>query len=73
MEITIEQLESLLNEQKRLVAEKLINSSTEWNAENIPGRIESLRSKINENSFMQIAKNASIPNDVIVLKKYNIK
>lgn len=73
MEITIEQLESLLNEQKRLVAERLINSSTEWNAENTPGHVESLRSKINENSFMQIAQHTSLPNDLLILKKYNIK
>ena len=70
MEITIQQLKALLDEQKKITAERLLNSTSYYNN----ASTESVRYSLdlNRDKFLDIAINSSYPNDFIVLNKYKI-
>jgi len=68
MEITLEQLEDLLKQQKDIVIEKLLHSSSYYNGDNTPGRMNTLN--IDEPKFIETGRRTPLPNDVEVLKKY---
>ena len=71
MEITIEQIESLLREQKKLVIEKLLNSTSYYNSENTESSLKSL--PIDKNKFTELGEKADYPKDIKILKSYGIK
>ena len=68
IEITIQQLEELLNEQKRIVIEKLAGQSGYYNAETDSSNYRPL--KIDKNKFFETGMSAKYPQDLITLKKY---
>ena len=71
MEITIEQLERLLQEQKRITIEKLLGSTTYYNSENTDSVLKSL--PIDKEKFIELGMKARFPDDIETLKRYNIK
>ena len=71
MEISIEQLEYLLREQKRLTIDQLLGSTTYYNSENTIGVLKSL--PIDKDKFTELGMKAKLPNDIEILKRYNIK
>lgn len=68
LKVTVQQLEQLLNEQKRLVVEKLLGQPGYYNSESDAGTIRSL--PINKDKFTEVGMSAKLPNDVDVLKRY---
>lgn len=68
IKITIQQLEALLDQQKELVIEKLLNSSSYYNGDNTDGVQSSL--KINKERFEDSGRKSSYPHDFKVLTKY---
>ena len=70
MEITIQQLKALLDEQKKITAEGLLNSTSYYNNASTESVRHSL--DLNRDKFLDIAINSSYPNDFIVLNKYKI-
>lgn len=68
MEITLEQLQDLLQQQKDIVIDKLLNTSSYWNGENTPGHMKSIN--IETSKFIETGRRTPFPNDVEVLKKY---
>lgn len=71
MEITIEQLEYLLREQKRITIEKLLGSTTYYNSENTDAVLKSL--PIDKEKFTELGMKARFPDDIETLRRYNVK
>lgn len=68
IKISIQQLEALLDQQKEIVIEKLLNSSSYYNDDNTDGVQSSL--KINKDRFEDAGRKSSYPHDFKVLTKY---
>lgn len=71
MEISIEQIEYLLREQKKLVIERLLGSSSYYNSTNTASTSSSLT--IDEDRFRELGEKADLPKDIKILKSYGIK
>lgn len=71
MEISLEQLELLLKEQKRLVIEKLSQHTYMYNTESTDSHTKSL--PIDKEKFMEIGMKTELPRDIQILKNYGIK
>jgi len=71
MEISLEQIEWLLSEQKKLVIERLLNYKSSYNADSTPSYTVSLN--IDKDKFTEIGMKADIPNDIKILKHYGVK
>jgi len=71
MEISLEQIEALLNEQKKLVVERLLGSTSYYNSTNTESVSSSL--PIDKEKFTELGLKASLPKDIQILKNYNIK
>lgn len=70
IKITLEQLECLLHEQKRLVIETLLHHTYCYNKESTESNLIDI--PINKEKFNEIGMCASFPKDLLVLKKYTI-
>lgn len=68
IKISIQQLEALLDQQKELVIESLLNNSSYYNEASTPGM--SISMNINKERFELTGKKASYPHDFKVLTKY---
>lgn len=68
IEITLDQLKSLLNQQKEMVAEKLLGCTSYYNPESTAGHIKSMA--IDKDKFKSMAMECKHPNDIIILDKY---
>lgn len=68
MEFTIQQLEILLNDQKRIVIERLLNGTGYYNTESTAGVYKTL--PIDKEKFTEQGLKASYPDEFNVLKKY---
>lgn len=68
IKITIQQLESLLNQQKEIVIEKLAGQSSYYNLESDGGHMKTL--PINKDKFREAGIQARFPDEFVVLKKY---
>ncbi len=68
IKITIEQLESMLCQQKKLVIDKLVGQSSQYNSTNTDGTISPL--PIDETKFNQCGLGARFPDEFVTLKKY---
>lgn len=68
IKITLEQLESMLREQKQIVIERLSGSSSYYNSTNTDGCINTL--PIDKDKFKEHGMQARYPSDFEVLKKY---
>ena len=66
--ITVSDLERLLNQQKDIVINRLLQSTSYYNGENTPGISKSL--PINRKLFKEVGFSAKHPDDLIILKKY---
>jgi len=66
--MTLEELQSILDQQIELVIEKLIHGSYIYNKESDDGSYKSL--PIDEGKFKQIGRESKYPNDYNVLIKY---
>lgn len=66
--ITITELERLLNKQKELVIKNLCGTSSYYNSQNTAGHSNSL--PIDEIKFKEQGMASSFPNEFITLKKY---
>ena len=66
--MTVEELEYLLYEQKRLAVEQCLSHSYLYNKESDEGHARPL--PIDEEKFKQHGMKARFPNDFMVLKKY---
>jgi len=71
MEISLEQLENLLNEQKKIVIERLLGSTSYYNSTNTPSASSSL--PIDKEKFTETGISARMPRDIEILKNYNVK
>ena len=70
MNITIEQLESLLTQQKELVIEKLTGNSSQYNAGNTASQLNSLN--INWEAMKKLGMTAQFPEEFKIIKKYSL-
>lgn len=68
IEITVDQLELLLNEQKRITVNKCLEHNYVYNKESTEGNLISL--PIDEEKFKKQGMGAKFPNDFEILKKY---
>jgi hypothetical protein len=68
IELTIHQLEALLNEQKSITIEKFMEHSYNYNLESTEGNLKTL--PIDKDKFTQQGMKARFPNDFEILKKY---
>ncbi len=68
IEMTIEQLERMLNEQKRITVEKCLGHNYCYNTESTEGHLKTL--PIDEQKFKEQGMKAGYPNDFEVLKRY---
>lgn len=68
IEMTIEELEQMLYEQKKITVEKCLSHNYIYNKESTDGHSKSL--PIDEEKFKEWGMKASYPNDFNVLKKY---
>lgn len=68
IEITIEQLEYLLNRQKRIVIDKLKGCTSYWNGESTPAVSKAIN--IDDEKFLESGLESKFPEDFIILKKY---
>lgn len=68
IEMTIEQLESLLIQQKQITIERCLSNSYYYNMESTNGHSQSL--KIDKEKFVENGMTAGYPNDFKVLKQY---
>lgn len=68
MNITLEQLENLLNQQRELVIDRLLHTSSYWNGDSKPGH--QLSVNIVEDRFIETGRKTPLPEDVMVLKRY---
>ncbi len=71
MEITLEQLEGLLNEQKKIVIENLLGLTYYYNPESTESSSKSLA--IDREKFSELGMKSGFPKDVETLKRFNIK
>lgn len=71
MEISLDQLEHLLKEQKRLVIEKLSQHTHMYNTESTDSHTKSL--PIDKEKFMEIGMKSEFPRDIQILKNYGVK
>ncbi len=71
MDISLEKLEALLQEQKEITANHLLHNSYYYNQENTESTSKSL--PIDKEKFLDIAMRSKLPNDIIILKKYDVK
>lgn len=71
MEISIEQIEWLLAEQRKNVIEKLLNSTSYYNSESTDSHSKALT--IDKDKFREIGDRAELPKDIQILKNYGIK
>lgn len=65
---TMEQVEELLREQKRLVIEKLLRHTAYYNPQSTDSDLKTMDLK--EDKFKEIGMAANLPQDIITLKKY---
>lgn len=70
IKISIEDLQSLLNQQKRLVIEKLLSQTYSYNTESSEGNTKSMQN-INKANFEIVGMQANFPDDFNVLEKYS--
>jgi hypothetical protein len=68
IEITIEDLERLLQEQKRITVEKCLSHNYFYNKESTEGHLKTL--PIDEDKFKEQGMSANFPNEFNILKKY---
>lgn len=68
IEMTIEELQAILNEQKRITVEKCLSHNYCYNKESTEGNLKSL--PIDEDKFKENGMSAKYPNDFDVLKRY---
>lgn len=68
IKITLEQLKSLLDGQKKITAERLVNNSGFYNKESNDSNYVPM--KIDETKFYQLASKSEYPSDLKVLEKY---
>jgi len=68
IEITLEQLEWLLQEQKRITIEKCLSHNYIYNKESTEGCTKSL--PIDNDKFKEWGMKSDYPKDFIVLKRY---
>lgn len=68
IEMTVQELESLLHEQKRITVEKCLSHNYIYNKESADGCAKSL--PIDEEKFKEWGMKANYPNDFNVLKKF---
>ena len=66
--MTLQQIENLLDEQKRLVVERLRGQSYYYNKESTDGSLKTL--PIDEQRFLEVGMAAKYPDDVNVLRRY---
>lgn len=66
--LTIQQLEYMLNEQKKLVIDQLLGSSSYYNNKSTDSI--SIPLDINKDCFKEMAFKTKYPNDFEILKKY---
>lgn len=66
--MTIEELERMLYEQKRITVEKCLSHNYIYNKESTDGHSKSL--PIDEDKFKENGMSAKYPNDFEVLKRY---
>jgi hypothetical protein len=71
MEITLEQLIGLLDQQKEIVIEKLMNTSSYWNGDSTADHRKSV--SIDSGNFLESGRKTRYPNDVEVLLRYKIE
>lgn len=69
IKIELGDLENLLTEQKRIVAERLLSSTYVFNTESTERHSNSIRN-IDKGKFMKVAMGAEPPHDLTILKKY---
>jgi hypothetical protein len=68
LKITIDQLENLLMEQKRIVVEKLLDRTGYYNTESDSGNYRTL--PIDKEKFLEVGMSARLPDDINILKRY---
>lgn len=68
LKITLHQLENLLNEQKRLVVEKLSGHTYSYNKESTEGHLKDL--PIDKDKFSEIGMSSRFPEDFNTLRRY---
>lgn len=68
IQISIEDLEGMLNEQKRNVIDNLSGSSSYYNEESTDGHQKSL--PIDKEKFYELGIKSRYPNDFNILKRY---
>lgn len=68
LSMTIDQLQDLLTEQKRLVVERLQHNTYQYNAESTDDHAKSL--KINREKMQKVGMEAGFPNTFTILKAY---
>jgi len=71
MKITVQQLRSLLNQQKELVIDKLASGGSYYNSENTQGMSKSL--PIDKGLFYELGMKAPFPKDLEILEKYSVE
>lgn len=67
--ITLGQLQGLLNEQKRLTADYLLGMTYYYNTESTSGQSFSI-ANIDKEKFKEVANKSEYPQDLEVLKRY---
>lgn len=68
IEMTIEELERMLYEQKRITVERCLSHNYIYNTESTDGHLKTL--PIDETKFKEHGMKAGYPNDFEVLKRY---
>jgi hypothetical protein len=69
IKISIEDLKSLLVQQKTLVVEKLLSQTYSYNTESSDSHLKSI-SNIDRSKFLEVAISSKFPTDFEVLNKY---
>jgi hypothetical protein len=69
MEFTLEQIESLLNQQKKIVIDALLNRTSSYNSLNTEGRMSTI-DNIDKEKFTKTGMETDFPKDILVLRKY---
>lgn len=67
-QITLQQLENLLTEQKKITIERCMSHSYCYNTESTEGNLKTL--PIDKDKFIENGLKASYPKDFEILKKY---
>jgi hypothetical protein len=71
LNITLEQLETLLRQQKEEVINELVGCTSYYNSTNTPGNSSTL--PIDKNLFTELGMKAPYPKDFYVLKKFLVE